>query len=195
MKPATPRQMEVLEAIKRLTAAKGYPPSRVEIGREVGGVTQRAVDHHVRKLTELGLLEVDKHQARSIRVREPDHIERIGLGEKRGPHSTVPSAYANEFTPRPDCFAEIRDTTTPGLGVEPGDLLALKRTNKARDGDIVIVELNATRVCRRLTRVEDTTMRLEAIPPEAAKPIVLDEAVLRIEGIVIGTMRFRTLER
>ena len=194
MKPATPRQMEILDAIKRLTEAKGYPPTRIEIAREVGMRSQQAVDRHIRRLTELGLLEVGKHQARAIRVRERGEIERIALGPKQATHRTAPNAYAQEFTPRPDYFAEIADRTSHGLGVEPGDLLAVKRTKEAQDGDVVVARLNANRVCRRLARVENTLMRLEAIPPSAAKPIMLDEAALCIEGIVIGTIRFRTLQ-
>ena len=195
MKPATPRQMEILDAIKRLTEAKGYPPTRIEIAREVGIRSQQAVDRHIRSLTSLGLVDVRKHHARAIRVREPGEIERIALGQKETTHKRVPSAYADAFTPRPDYFAEVADRTSHGLGVEPGDLLAVKRTKEAQDGDVVVARLNANRVCRRLARVEDTLMRLEAIPPSAAKSIMLDEAALCIEGIVLGTITFRTLQR
>ena len=193
MQPPTTRQLQVLEFVNDFTRVHRYPPSRGEIAEHLS-VTQQTVDSHIKGLVARNLLEVDKGRSRGIRVRTPDDVALIALGESQENRETISGFYARRFDPRPGFFAEAIDETMSGAGIRCGDLLAVKRTNEAQDGDIVIVELTTGRCCRRLERVGKNTIRLSSMPASAARPIKLDEAALRIEGIVIGMICFRTLQ-
>ena len=204
MQPRTKRQTEVWECIRRLTRAHGYPPTRSEIARELARVrgtvqeeiTQQTVDVHVNALAAKGWLEVDKGKARALKLRTPDEVPLVRLEIESVNEETMPGRYADAFEPRADYFAEVADDTMEGLGVRSGDLLAVKKATSAQSGDVVIAELARTRTCRRIERTDDGMVRLAGMPAkqdETARPIILDEAALRVEGIVIGTIVFRGL--
>ena len=123
-----------------------------------------------------------------------DDIALVPLGESQGHRETISGFYARRFDPRPAFFAEAVDDTMTGAGIQCGDLMAVKATTNARDGDIVIAELTTGRCCRRLERLANNMIRLATMPASAARPITLDQTALRIEGIVIGTICFRALQ-
>lgn len=64
----TPQQARCLEAIKRLTAEKGYAPSYVEIGMELGLPHKSNVHRLVQALIGRRLIAIDPHHRRSIVV-------------------------------------------------------------------------------------------------------------------------------
>lgn len=66
LKP-TNKQLIVLDFIKQHIAEKGYPPSRSEIGKHFG-VTSNAANCVVHKLVKWGLIELDPHVSRGIRI-------------------------------------------------------------------------------------------------------------------------------
>ena len=185
-----------------LTAQLGYPPSRKELARELGRatqphttVTEQGIDNHVKALVAKGLLAVTKGRSRSIRVLTPDDVELIRLGQSKTVEESVPARYAQRSDPQPELFAEAIDDTMSGAGIRCGDLMAVKAVTKAENGDIVIAQLATGRCCRRLERLANSMVRLSTMPASAARPIKLDEAALRIDGIVIGTIAFRPVER
>ena len=63
----TPRQIDVLRAMDALTRQKGYPPTSVEIGREVGLSRQR-VHQHIDRLEQLQRVSKEHGHNRSVRV-------------------------------------------------------------------------------------------------------------------------------
>lgn len=66
---ATPRQLEVLKAIQRLKAKRGFPPTIRELGDDLGISSSHGVACHLGALIERGLLTRErKGSARSIRI-------------------------------------------------------------------------------------------------------------------------------
>lgn len=196
MEAPTKRQKEVLDCIRRLTAAQGYAPSRSEIARELGVGTQQAVDAHVKALIAKGWLQRTKGSARTLRLCTPTQVAVVALDEKAPSMPTISGRWADAFQPRADYFAEVADDSMSGLNVERGDLLAVQSTTEAQSGDVIIVRLAKTRACRRLEHLDGGMVRLTPAPrtPDSAvRPIMLDEAALVIEGIVIGTIACRSL--
>ncbi len=55
----TRKQREVLTAIQRFSALKGYMPSVRELGRELGGLAPATVQHHLSTLRRKGFLDHD----------------------------------------------------------------------------------------------------------------------------------------
>jgi repressor LexA len=63
----TARQWDVLRTIDRLTHAHGLPPTYREIG-DVLGITAVVAFTHARGLLRRGIVAVDPHRSRSIRI-------------------------------------------------------------------------------------------------------------------------------
>ncbi len=61
----TPREVEVIGAIRRLTALHRQPPTRVELGRALG-ISSVAAHLHVNRLRDKGVLRVRPRQHRGI---------------------------------------------------------------------------------------------------------------------------------
>ena len=74
--PPTPRQRDVLALIVRLTAERGFAPSRAEIASAMGWRSTHAVRAHVDELERKGYLARTPGVARSLRVlRVPDEAD------------------------------------------------------------------------------------------------------------------------
>jgi repressor LexA len=69
----TPRQIEVLQHIRDLTAAKGYPPTLADLRDELRVASLNTARCHVQALAAKGLVEVGVRVARSVRLTAAGH--------------------------------------------------------------------------------------------------------------------------
>jgi len=58
----TKRRVEALRWIAAFHATEGYPPSRAEVGRALGGVTRQQAHRLTAALIEDGLVSVDRNR-------------------------------------------------------------------------------------------------------------------------------------
>src|SRR5690606_10550953 len=70
MPDLSPKQLEVLDFIRRYTQAHGWPPTRGEIARGLGLRNRQGIDQHLRALESKGSLELMPGISRGIRLRE-----------------------------------------------------------------------------------------------------------------------------
>jgi SOS-response transcriptional repressor LexA len=77
----TPRQREVLDAIRELTAARGAAPTLRELGARLGITSTNAVSDHLKYLQIQGLLTWEPGKSRTLRVLD-------GAGRLAQPPST-----------------------------------------------------------------------------------------------------------
>jgi repressor LexA len=95
----TPRQRQILEAIRDSVAQRGYPPSMREIGEAVGLMSSSSVKHQITALQAKGFLRQDPNRPRAIEVVLPEELE-SGLSSPAapsvalGPHSSSGSSRA-----------------------------------------------------------------------------------------------------
>jgi repressor LexA len=69
------RRRAVLEAIERLSARDGFPPTIREIGDEVGLASPSSVLHHLRRLEDAGYLDRRANRPRAMTsVVRRDHV-------------------------------------------------------------------------------------------------------------------------
>lgn len=68
MRHLSPRQKEVLDAIARLTKARGYPPTLREMGAALGIRSTNGVVDHLNRLTTLGYVVRDDMKSRGVRL-------------------------------------------------------------------------------------------------------------------------------
>jgi repressor LexA len=68
MRELTPRQLEILDLIRRHLATTGFPPTRAEIAAELGFRSANAAEEHLKALARKGVIELTSGASRGIRL-------------------------------------------------------------------------------------------------------------------------------
>lgn len=205
----TARQQNVLDFIVKTMNELGYPPTRAEISRALGFKSANAAEEHLRALERKGAIRVIRGTSRGIRLpaQEPESLgeqtpEEPGQGlpiigevaagspilaaEHIDRYCPLPPEY---FTPRADYLLRVRGLSMKDVGILEGDLLAVHRTERIRDGQIVVARLEDEVTVKRFHR-QGHVVTLEAENPDFA-PIEVDlrHDPLEIEGVGVGVIR------
>lgn len=210
-RPLTPRQQNVYDFIIKTIGEMGYPPTRAEISRALGFRSPNAAEEHLRALERKGAIRMIRGTSRGIRLpaREPapqPGSDSSGEGATRGlpiigevaagspilatehidRYCPLPPEF---FTPRADYLLRVRGLSMKDAGILEGDLLAVHRTERIRDGQIVVARLEDNVTVKRFHR-QGHRVTLTAENEEFA-PISVDlrHQALEIEGIGVGVIR------
>ena len=195
----TDRQREVLEAIRKHIAARGFPPSRQELANALGLSAPGSVEGHLNALVRKGWIELAHDTRRGIRLLnagEVPLIEAIGdiaAGEPLVAESRIldrmAGTCADWFCPRPDFFLRVMGSSLEDLGIRTGDLVAVKATPVADDGTLVVARINGEIAAKRFRRIDDRHVEL-APASSRHEPIIVDLATedFGIEGHIVGTL-------
>ncbi|MDR5860373.1 transcriptional repressor LexA [Halomonas eurihalina] len=211
-RPLTPRQQNVFDFIVKTMNELGYPPTRAEISRALGFRSPNAAEEHLRALERKGVIRVIRGTSRGIRLpaqeAEPqtagdtpsDAASSQGLpiiGEVAAGSPILATEHIDRycplppeyFTPRADYLLRVRGLSMQNIGILEGDLLAVHRTDRIRDGQIVVARLEDEVTVKRFHR-QGHQVVLEAENPDFA-PIEVDlrHQELEIEGIGVGVIR------
>jgi repressor LexA len=68
MRELTPRQLEILDLIRRHLSTTGFPPTRAEIAAELGFRSANAAEEHLKALARKGVIELTSGASRGIRL-------------------------------------------------------------------------------------------------------------------------------
>ncbi|NAW34680.1 transcriptional repressor LexA [Halomonas alimentaria] len=207
-RPLTQRQQNVYDFIVKTMQELGYPPTRAEIARALGFRSPNAAEEHLRALERKGAIRMIAGTSRGIRLpaqeaetdtgsEEPSSqglpiIGEVAAGspilaaEHIDRYCPLPPEY---FTPRADYLLRVRGLSMKDVGILEGDLLAVHRTDRVRNGQIVVARLEEEVTVKRFER-KGHHVTLLAENPEFA-PIELDlrQDPLEIEGIGVGVIR------
>ncbi|GEN25863.1 transcriptional repressor LexA [Halomonas cupida] len=211
-RPLTPRQQNVYDFIVKTMNELGYPPTRAEISRALGFRSPNAAEEHLRALERKGAIRVIRGTSRGIRLPAQESEPASGTDaqpEASSPHGLpiigevaagspilaaehidrycpLPPEY---FTPRADYLLRVRGLSMKDIGIMEGDLLAVHRTERIRNGQVVVARLEDEVTVKRFQR-DGYRVTLEA-ENEEFKPIRLDlrHDNLTIEGIGVGVIR------
>ena len=203
MKPLTPRQAEVLELIKANMNETGMPPTRAEIAQKLGFKSANAAEEHLKALAKKGVIEIMPGTSRGIRLLleeedvQPEEnglplIGKVAAGEPILAQEHIESHYQVDpalFHPRADFLLRVQGMSMKNIGILDGDLLAVHKTNQARDGQIVVARLDEEVTVKRLQH-RGGFIELIAENPDF-EPIVVNpgEVEFAIEGIAVGLIR------
>lgn len=199
MHKLTARQEQILEYIKDYLADTGFPPTRSEIAREMGFKSPNAAEEHLRALARKGAIEMMPGTSRGIRLPMNEQlglpiIGQVAAGspvlaeESIADYCDVP---ADLFSPPADYLLTVKGTSMVDVGIYEDDLLAVHKTDKARNGDIVVARIDEEVTVKRLeTGRSKHKLRLIAENPDF-EPIEVDtrEQHFAIEGISVGVIR------
>ncbi len=199
----TGRQQEIWDFLVDYVDRHGYPPTVREIGESVGLASPSTVHAHLANLERAGLLKRDPTKPRALELvgREPraargsdsPKLPLVGQIAAGGPllaeeniedHVAVPDRLHGDFLLR------VKGESMVDAGILDGDLLVVRRTQDARNGDIVVAlagddESADEATVKRFFR-EDGRVRLQP-ENDAMEPIFAQH--VQILGKVVGVFR------
>ena len=118
-------------------------------------------------------------------------IGRVSAGSPILAQEHVDQTYAVEsslFQMRPDYLLKVRGMSMRDAGIMDGDLLAVKSTREARNGQIIVARLGDDVTVKRLQRTSDG-IELLAENPDYLPIVVQPGEHFEIEGIAVGLIR------
>jgi repressor LexA len=197
MPDLSPKQLEVLAFIRRFMESGGLPPTRGEIAEGLRLKNRQGIDQHLRALAAKGAIELIPGISRGIRLAESLQtglplLGRIAAGAPILAASNIED-YVNVdpalFRPAADFLLRVRGDSMKDADILDRDLLAVHRTNQARNGQIVVARIGDEATVKYYRR-QGQLVRLEAANPAYA-PIEIDlrEQELAIEGLATGVVR------
>lgn len=208
----TPRQRQILQLIMHAIARDGAPPTRAEIAAEFGFKSPNAAEAHLRALARKGMIELVSATSRGIRVRSAATralgvaapalvrtgarlslplVGRVAAGAPILAEEHIEGSYVVEsalFQQQPDYLLRVRGSSMEGAGIMNGDLLAVRRTQVATPGTIVVARLEDEVTVKRFFP-EAGRIRLHAENPDFTDILVLPHEPFAIEGLAVGLVR------
>ena len=191
----TSRQQQILDFIRNTLEVMGAPPTRAEISNAFGFASPNAAEDHLKALAKKGVITLEPGSARGIRLVEQlglPLIGRVAAGSPILAVENVDGRYAMDpgmFSPRADFLLKVRGVSMINIGIHDGDLLAVHKTNEARDGQIVVARVDDEVTVKRLKR-EKNAIYLFAENADYSPIIVEPEKNdFSIEGVAVGLIR------
>jgi repressor LexA len=199
----TERQQQVLDYIKEMVEARGYPPSVREIGEAVGLSSPSSVHAQLNSLVAAGAIKKDPAKPRAImitdvhpvqsidrRTREVPLLGRIAAGtpilavEDVDDVMVLPTDLVGDG---PVFLLEVKGDSMIEAGIHEGDLVAVHKQPDARDGEIVAALIDGEEATVKRLRRQDGKVFLISENP-AYEPLVFSEGVELI-GKVVSVLR------
>jgi repressor LexA len=191
----TPRQTEILEAIREHIAEHRRPPSHPELAKMMGLASTNGVFKHLAALHKKGAIELSPGVARGIRVKEPAGLPLIGRVAAGSPMLAIENLMGHYpidpslFTPRADYLLQVRGLSMKDEGILDGDWLVVHRTTEARSGQIVVARIGEDVTVKRLKMRGHKAELIPANRDFETLHFDLHHDVLAIEGIAVGVIR------
>lgn len=215
----TARQEEILGLIRDAIETTGFPPTRAEIANELGFRSANAAEEHLQALARKGAIEISPGTSRGIRLldRPADgkKIRRTSSSQLALPHPAlmqltlpligrvaagspilaeehVSATYQVDpslFTARPDYLLKVRGMSMRDAGIMDGDLLAVKKTDSARDGQIVVARLDDDVTVKRFRRNGSSIELLPENPDFDVIRLEPGKHEFALEGLAVGLLR------
>ncbi|MFJ3058390.1 transcriptional repressor LexA [Herbaspirillum sp. NPDC087042] len=211
----TARQEQILNLIKNAIENTGFPPTRAEIAAELGFRSANAAEEHLQALARKGAIEISPGTSRGIRLRDSGTGATMAGRQMALPHPTlmqlslpligrvaagspilaqehVEKTYQVDpamFSGKPDYLLKVRGMSMRDAGILDGDLLAVRKTDQVRNGQIVVARLADDVTVKRYQK-SGAVITLFPENPEF-EPIIVkpDEDQFALEGLAVGLLR------
>lgn len=214
----TARQQQILELIRSEISRTGFPPTRAEIARALGFKSANAAEDHLRALARKGTIELTAGASRGIRLLGAATGAAAESGASGGLASSVAGPVTQLFVPlvgrvaagspilaaehverevgiepslftqTPDYLLRVRGLSMRDAGILDGDLLAVRKTPDARNGQIVVARLGDEVTVKRFMR---SGGQIQLLPenPDFNPIVVTAQDDFSLEGIAVGLIR------
>ncbi len=202
----TAKQRQILDYIKECVRSKGFPPAVREICDAVGLSSTSSVHSQLASLEKKGFIKRDPTKPRAIEIldesfsfniarREMTSIPIVGQVAAGAP--ILAEQNIESYFPLPvdmlpgrmgasDAFVlKVKGDSMINIGIMDGDLVFVKVTNAARNGDTVVALIDDSATVKTFYK-ENGHIRLQP-ENDDMDPIIVDDC--RILGTVFGVFR------
>ena len=198
----TPRQLDVVVALRNYRHLNGYAPTMQELADNLG-TSKVTIFEHVSALRKKGIVRCDKHKARSLEIisdeRLPDEARptKLPLLGTMSAGEPIAAIDNREELDLESLFASNQDVHALRISGESmiddhlcdGDFVVIERRDTARSGEQVVALLETGEATlKRYYREPGGRVRLQ--PANSTMlPVILPAEHVRIQGVVIGMLR------
>lgn len=201
MRPLTPRQQQILDLVRDTIEATGMPPTRAEIAERLGFRSSNAAEEHLRALAKKGVIQMIPGMSRGIRVLQEEQeklaeglplIGQVAAGEPILAQQHIESHYQVDqsmFHPHADFLLRVQGMSMKEIGILDGDLLAVHKTNEARNGQIVVARVDDDVTVKRFERRGNVVLLHPENEEFSIIQVDLTQQFMTIEGLAVGVIR------
>jgi repressor LexA len=212
----TARQQQILDLIQTAIQNTGAPPTRAEIATELGFKSPNAAEEHLQALARKGVIQLVSGTSRGIRLRSQSTdsssgnlfkqfnlpipglnqlmlplVGRVAAGAPILAQEHIEHTYqveASMFQQQPDFLLKVKGLSMRDVGIMDGDLLAVKSTSDARNGQIVVARLGEEVTVKRFQKTPQG-IALHPENPDFDTIHVRAGEPFQIEGLAVGLIR------
>lgn len=213
MQKLTARQEQILNLIRDAIQNTGFPPTRAEIATELGFRSANAAEEHLQALARKKVIELTPGTSRGIRLCDPLNdptnsrqagqmriipsslltlplVGRVAAGSPMLSEEHIEASYNVDpslFPSQPDYLLKVRGMSMRDVGILEGDFLAVKKTNHANNGQIVVARIGDEVTVKRF---KQTGALIELFPENPDYSVIkVDTEDFALEGLAVGLLR------
>jgi len=198
----TPRQLDVIVAIRNFRHIHGYSPTMQELADQLG-TSKVTIFEHVGALEKKRVLKRDKHKARSLEIisdeRLPDENRstKLPLLGNIAAGSPIEAVENREELDLEKVFhskngvyvLRVRGESMIDDHLMDGDYVVIERRENAKSGEQVVALLDTGEATlKRFYKESGGKVRLQPAN-KTMEPRILEANRVRIQGVVIGVLR------
>jgi repressor LexA len=198
----TPRQLDVLVAVRNYRHLHGYAPTMQELADQLG-TSKVTIFEHVGALERKRVLRRDKHKARSLEIiaeeKLPDEerstkLPLLGNIAAGSPIEAVENREEIDleqmFQSRSGVYVlRVRGESMIDDHLCDGDYVVIERRENARNGEQVVALLDTGEATlKRYYKESGGKVRLQPAN-KSMEPRIVDAGRVKIQGVVIGVLR------
>ncbi|MGA2497431.1 MAG: transcriptional repressor LexA [Tepidisphaeraceae bacterium] len=197
----TPRQLDVVVAIRNYRHLHGYSPTMQELADQLG-TSKVTIFEHVNALEKKRVIHRDRHKARSLEIiaedRLPDEeratkLPLLGLIAAGSPIEAVETREEIDleklFASRSGVYVlRVRGESMIEDHLCDGDYVVIERRDTARNGEQVVALLDTGEATLKRYYKEGSRIRLQPAN-STMEPRYIEADRCRIQGVVIGVLR------
>jgi repressor LexA len=198
MKKITAQQQKVLDCIEVYIKETGFPPTRLEICKELGFKSPNAAEMHLRALEKKGIITIKSGSSRGISLNNKTSLDGypvIGLVAAGSPTLAEENIERNIncdaalFGSNFDYFLKVKGLSMIEAGIFEDDLVAIKKTTEINNGDLVVARIDDEVTLKHFYRTQN---QIELRPANKDYSVItVDDSVshFEIEGKGVGLLR------
>jgi repressor LexA len=198
----TPRQLDVVVAIRNYRHLNGYAPTMQELADQLG-TSKVTIFEHVGALERKRVIRRDKHKARSLEIISEDKLPDENRSTKLPMLGNIAAGSPIEaienreeidleqmFQSRSGVYVlRVRGESMIDDHLCDGDYVVIERRENARNGEQVVALLDSGEATlKRFYKEGGGKIRLQPAN-RAMEPRIVNADQCRIQGVVIGVLR------
>ncbi|MBC7783121.1 MAG: transcriptional repressor LexA [Burkholderiales bacterium] len=200
----TPRQLDVLVAIRNYRHINGYAPTMQELADTLG-TSKVTIFEHVGALERKRVIRRDKHKARSLEIiseekmpdeNRPTKLPLLGTIAAGSPIEAIENREELDleamFAAKQGVYVlRVRGESMIEDHLCDGDFVVIERRETARAGEQVVALLDTGEATLKRYYREGGKVRLQPANSNM-EPRIVDADRVRVQGVVIGVLRSYT---